>query len=232
MSTTVQVIKMLAKTTTPKYSIIFLHGLGDSGNGWSFLAEQLRNMNASLFNQCSFIFPTAPVMPITANAGYPMNAWFDLPEWDPEMRKFDNDGYKLTLTTTLQSLVQEQLDSGIEPQNIVLGGFSQGAAMTLGAVLTLPWKIGGFISLSGFVSCQKPLFDECYSAKNKDTPIFHGHGDMDPVVSLKKGQESRDWLVKNYQLSNYKFNVYSGLPHSLDPRELQDIYQFLVTLWS
>lgn len=227
-----QFVKIAAKTPVPRHSIIFLHGLGDTGNGWSFLAEQLRSMNGTIFNACSFIFPTAPMMPITANGGYPMNAWFDIFEWDPDMKLFDEKGLKFTLTHHVKSCVEEQIASGIKPENIVLGGFSQGAAVALGSAISLPWKLGGFISLSGFINCQRTMFDDIYRDTNKDTPIFHGHGVADPVVSLVKGQQSRDWLVDNYRLSRYTFKSYPGLAHSLGPEELQDVYHFLVSLWS
>lgn len=227
-----QVLKLVSPTRPATHALIFLHGLGDSGNGWSFLGQQLRMMDPTAFESTTFMFPTAPTMPITANGGYPMNAWFDLMEWDPQMKQFDDVGYLRTLNGVVKEYVGMAMADGIPPENIILGGFSQGAAIALGSTISLPWRLGGFISLSGFISCHKELFQGLDAAPiNKSTPIFHGHGDMDPVVSLSRGQDSIQWVNKTYGFEATEFHTYRGLQHSANEQELIDVCQFIKKCW-
>ncbi|CCK71295.1 palmitoyl-(protein) hydrolase KNAG_0G02370 [Huiozyma naganishii CBS 8797] len=226
-----QLIRYGSKVKPATHTLIFMHGLGDTGEGWGFLATQLREMPE--FQSMDFVFPTAPITPITANGGVPMTGWFDLLEWDPEMKKFDVAGFQKTLLTLVPKYIQKELNNGIPASNIILGGFSQGAAIALGAAACLSKKIGGFISLSGFVSpAEKELWDKLPSNDlNKTTPIFHGHGESDPVVSLKKGQEARDFMVNRLGFQNYELHTYKGLEHSMSPNELTDLVQFIKRLF-
>lgn len=227
-----QVVKLVAQKQPASHALIFLHGLGDSGNGWSFLGQQLQALDPVAFQSTTFMFPTAPMMEITANGGHPMNAWFDLMEWDPEMRQFDNAGYLKALTGVVKGYVKHAMDEGIPAENIILGGFSQGAVMALGSAISLPWKLGGFISLSGFLSCHKELFDIFgKDLHNIDTPIFHGHGTADPVVALSRGKGSFDWLIDTYSFQKAEFHTYQGLQHSADEQEIRDVYQFVKKCW-
>lgn len=228
-----QIVKLVASKQPATHALIFLHGLGDSGHGWSFLGQHLQAMDPIAFQSTTFIFPTAPTIGITANGGHPMNAWFDLMEWDPEMRQFDNAGYLKTLNSVVKDYVKHAMDEGIPAENIILGGFSQGAAIALGSAISLPWKLGGFISLSGFISCHKELFVKLdKDLHNKDTPIFHGHGDADPVVAVSRGKGSLDWIIGTYGFQKAEFHTYKGLQHSADEQELRDVYQFVKKCWN
>lgn len=225
-------IRIPALKQPATHGIIFLHGLGDSGQGWSFFAQQMQALSPKSFQSTTWIFPTAPQIPITANGLYPMNAWFDLMEWDPEMKQFDSAGYAKTLKHEVREYIDNLINKeGIPPSNIILGGFSQGAAVALGAAIDLPWKLGGFISLSGFISCDKSLFPNGEQSKNLQTPIFHGHGDCDPVVALSRGRASIDWMVKTYGFQSTEFREYHGLQHSADMQELADLCAFIKKSW-
>lgn len=228
MSTAKNIVRIAAKGKAT-HAIIFLHGLGDTGNGWTFLADQLRTDPA--FNCVNFLFPTAPDMPITANNNYRMPAWFDIKEWDPEMRNFDNEGYVKSLSL-IKDYVKEQIDLSIKPENIMVGGFSQGAALALGAALSLPFKIGGFISLSGFISRDSSLWSGMTNKSNIDSPIFHGHGTNDPVVAHKKAEEALNFFSKEHAFTNYKLHSYRGLEHSMGPEELSDLHKFIKDTWN
>lgn len=228
-----QLVKLAASKQPATHALIFLHGLGDSGNGWSFLGQQLQSMDPKAFQSTIFLFPTAPIVNITANGGYPMNAWFDIMEWDPQMKQFDNEGYLKTLNGVVKQYIKQVMDEGIPPENIILGGFSQGAAITLGSAINLEWKLGGFISLSGFISCNKDIFKnkEADRLVNNDTPIFHGHGELDPIVALSLGKRSVDWMVDVYGFQRAEFHSYQGLQHSANEQELYEVYQFTKKCW-
>lgn len=228
-----QLVKLAASKQPATHALIFLHGLGDSGNGWSFLGQQLQSMDPGAFQSTTFMFPTAPIMNITANGGCPMNAWFDIMEWDPNMKQFDNEGYLKTVNGVVKQYIKQAMDEGIPAENIILGGFSQGAAIALGSAINLEWKLGGVVSLSGFISCNKDLFKgkEAGRLVNNDTPIFHGHGDLDPVVALSLGKRSLNWMVDVYGFQKTEFHSYQGLQHSFNEQELYELYQFIKKCW-
>ncbi|KAM3160951.1 Acyl-protein thioesterase 1 [Lachancea thermotolerans] len=222
----INAIKIASKAQPAKQSLIFLHGLGDTGSGWSFLAELLQQDPA--FRYTNFIFPNAPVMGITVNGNYPMPAWFDIRSWDNVQSQADVAGFLKSLHV-VEKLVDEQIQNGVNPQNIVVGGFSQGAALALGSAVTLPTKIAGFVALSGFSIINDKLL-ELKSPANSDTPIFHGHGDQDTVIPLKYGHGVKQFFTKYCGISNYTMNVYSGMEHSASPEEIEDLVKFLKSI--
>lgn len=206
-----------------KQALIFVHGLGDSGSGWSFFAEFLQRDPA--FAHTRFVFPNAPIMNVAANGNYPMPSWFNIYEWSDNPSKFDVPGFVNSLNV-VKNFVQEQIDSGIDPQNIVVGGFSQGAALALASAVTLPVKIGGFISLSGFSRINAQLV-EMKNNLNIDTPVFHGHGDQDPVISLKLGYSAKEFYTVVCGLRKYTMKVYPGMAHSTCPEEIDAVVRFI-----
>lgn len=216
-------VRIASKVQPAEKALIIFHGLGDSGSGWSFLADFLQRDPA--FSHTKFVFPNAPAIPITVNGGMRMPGWFDILEWSVNPTKQDTEGVLRSLDV-VKTYVQEQIDAGIKPENIVVGGFSQGAAISLASTMTLPVKIGGFISLSGFPCLPKESLNGA-SSKNLGTPIFHGHGDQDPIVALRSGQDARDYYTKECGLQNYTFKMYPGLEHSMCPEEMVDLVSFI-----
>lgn len=214
----------IASKQPAKYAVIFFHGLGDSGQGWSFLADYLQNHQTG-FETTKFIFPNASIVPVTANGGMQMPSWFDIKEWDWTTSNVDVDGFKKSLQV-VQNYVQESIREGIDPANIIVGGFSQGAALALAAASTLDVKIGAFVVLSGFAYLRNELRG-IKNTINTDTPVFHGHGESDEVVPFHIGQVSRDYFKESVPLSNYTFKGYKGLTHSAGPEELDDVAKFL-----
>ncbi|SCU86319.1 LANO_0C07580g1_1 [Lachancea nothofagi CBS 11611] len=216
-------IRIPSRAKPAKQALIFLHGLGDSGSGWSFFAEFLQRDPA--FKNTNFVFPNAPTMRITANGGYPSPSWFDIREWDELQSKPDVDGFVKSLDL-VRNLVDEQIHNGVQPTNIIVGGFSQGAALALASSVTLPVKIGGFIALSGFSVINDKL-TQIRNSVNKDTPVFHGHGDADPIIALRMGQTAQKFFSDSCELSKYTMNVYPGMAHSTCPEEIDDVVKFL-----
>lgn len=220
-------VRVAAKIQPAEQAMIIFHGLGDSGSGWSFLAEYLQKDPA--FAHTRFIFPHAPILSVTANGGMKMPAWFDIMEWSLTPSKVDTEGFLRSLGVA-QIYVQEQIDAGIRPENIIVGGFSQGAALALASAVTLPVKIGGFVSLSGFCTITEKL-RQIKNQKNVETPVFHGHGDCDPVISLYKGQEAKNFFTSECGIRHYDFRIYPGLEHSTAPEEMIDLVQFIKNIF-
>lgn len=202
----------------PDASVIWLHGLGADGRDFAALVPELD------LSQCPpirFIFPHAPNLPVTINAGYVMPAWYDIRGSDLISQQ-DDAGIRAS-ERSICALVDQELARGIPATRIVLAGFSQGCAMVLHTGLRFPQKLAGIVALSGYL----PLAD-CFaaerSAANASTPIFMAHGSQDPVVLPARGEASRDLLTKlGYAVRWHSY----PMPHSVHPREIADISEFL-----
>ncbi|PTB62221.1 Phospholipase/carboxylesterase [Trichoderma citrinoviride] len=214
-------------------TVIFVHGLGDSGNGWAD-AVQLWQRKHRL-DEVKFVLPNARVMPISVNGGLPMPAWFDVKALGPsagrtldgKSRDEDEQGI-LESRAYLYSLIQQEVADGISSERIVLGGFSQGGAMSIFAGLTAPFKLGGIVGLSSWMLLShkfKEFIPE--SNPNKDTPIFMGHGDADPLVLYEWGTATEK-KIKELGF-NVKLETYPGMQHSACMEEFDDVESFLVS---
>lgn len=232
-----------------KSAVIFLHGLGDTGAGWKFLADEAQQLTQQpsspyygKFDHTRFIFPNAPVQPVTVNYGQAMPSWFDLHTLGSDniqelldKQQEDVSGV-LSSVNTINKHIEELLDdktAQIKPENIVVGGFSQGAALALASVVLQDRKLAGFISLSGFLRIRDELLNKVNLVGGADklvnfsTPVLHCHGDADPVVQYKFGLYTKDFYKKELHLPNYRFLRISNMPHSVFPEELQEVYKFI-----
>ncbi|KAJ5203745.1 Phospholipase/carboxylesterase/thioesterase [Penicillium cinerascens] len=221
------VVPALKKHTA---TVIMAHGLGDSGAGWMALAQNWRRRGK--FEEVTFIFPNAPMIPITVNFGMSMPGWYDITklggdlDFEEAIRTQDEAGI-LKSRDYFNTLIKEQMDKGIKSSRIVLGGFSQGGAMSVFTGVTNKEKLGGVFGLS----CYMLLSDRIknYTPENwpnKDTPFFLGHGDEDQVVPHAFGQGSAK-MLKDLGVENVEFNTYPDLGHSADPVEIDDLEKFL-----
>ncbi|KAJ2956497.1 hypothetical protein NQZ79_g7661 [Umbelopsis isabellina] len=219
-------------------TVIWLHGLGDSGAGWSFMAEHL----ARQFPTIKWVLPNAPNIPITLNGGYRMPGWFDLNSLSFNEKMVEDEKGMLSTVSTVNQLVRDEVDSGTPSDRIVLGGFSQarctimidiipirwimqtGSAMALLTGLTSEYKFAGIVGLSGWLPLHSKVISMASDA-NKKTPIFMGHGDIDPVVQFTYGSKSADLLKsKGY---NVDFHSYKGVVHTASDEEISDVAKFL-----
>lgn len=205
-------------------TVIVGHGLGDSGAGWTFLAENWRLR--SKFDEVTFIFPNAPNIPITCNSGMQMPGWYDIKSLNDLASREEDEPGIMRSVSYFHSLIDTEISKGISSDRIVLGGFSQGGAMSLISGITCPHKLGGIFGLSCYLLLQSKL-KELVPANNpnKNTPIFMGHGDADAVVRHEWGKESADELLKAGW--NVDFRTYKGLPHSAIPEEIDDLEAYL-----
>ena len=203
----------------PDSAAIWLHGLGDDGRGWSEIVPALR-LPSSL--RMRFLFPHAPVMPVTINRGYPMRAWYDIRENDFNDRA-DIEGVKKS-QAQVEALIDREKARGIAARRIVLAGFSQGGAIALYAGLRHAERLGAIVALSTYLIAPAALATETSSA-NRDVPIFMAHGTQDPVVQFRWAQASRDVLVAAGY--NVEWHTYP-MPHSAAPEEIGAISEFLI----
>lgn len=222
-------VQVPALSGVAESAILFVHGLGDSGNGWSFFAPLVQRSGiVKSARNTRFIFPNAPERPITVNGGMMMPAWFDIHTLGDRRGKQDTEGF-LESCTLLKSYIKKEMEENkIPPEKIIIGGFSQGAAVALATLALLDFKIGGCVALAGFLPIpekMKEIFqkDNC---PNLTTPIFQGHGDSDPVIAHAYALETSE-TYKLLGFSNYKFQTYRGLGHSTNERETQDVLHFI-----
>jgi phospholipase/carboxylesterase len=205
----------------PSASVIWLHGLGDDGHGWSQVVPALR-MPPSV--PARFLFPHAPVMPVTINNGYAMRAWYDIRENDFNNRA-DLAGVRRS-QQHVEALIAREEAQGIAASRIVLAGFSQGGAIALYAGLRHPERLAGIVALSSYLIAPDALAVEA-SAANRDVPIFMAHGTQDPVVQFRWADASRMLLVAaGYRV---EWHTYPML-HSAAPEEIVAIGQFLARI--
>jgi phospholipase/carboxylesterase len=208
----------LESAPNPTAAVIWMHGLGASSDDFAGLVPEL---DLEGCQPIRFVFPQAPSIPITINGGYVMPGWYDLYGMDL-VSKQDATGIQRS-EADIRALIDHEVARGIPMDRIVLAGFSQGCAMALHTALRLPHKIAGVMALSGYLPLADRFAAERHAA-NTDTPIFMAHGTQDPVVILKRGEDSRDALAAMGH--KVQWHTYP-MPHSVHPREIADIAAFL-----
>lgn len=172
---------------THKASIIWLHGLGDSGNGFLPIAPEL---GLPPEFGVRFIFPHAPEQPVTINGGMVMRAWYDIKSFDLDKRA-DETGVRDS-SAQVEALIQAELDKGIPADKIILAGFSQGGVIALHLAPRLKQKLAGVMALSTYMCAPQKLADEAVQA---ELDIFMAHGSQDPVVPMMAGRQAFDTLT-------------------------------------
>jgi phospholipase/carboxylesterase len=173
---------------TPNASVIVLHGLGADGTDFLPLADE---MDLSAVGPVRWVFPRAPVRPVTINNGYRMRAWYDVLGTDLARRE-DEAGLRESFAAVHELLDRENA-RGMPATRIVLAGFSQGCAITLGAGLRYGERLAGLVGLSGYLPLPGALEAERRAA-NAVTPVFLAHGSQDATVAVDRGRASRDQL--------------------------------------
>jgi phospholipase/carboxylesterase len=202
----------------PTTAVIWLHGLGADGNDFAGLVPELNLRDCPPIR---FVFPHAPSMPVTVNAGYVMPAWYDIFGFDSSARQ-DAQGIQKS-QKAVESLIANEVARGIPHERIVLAGFSQGCAMALHTGLRLLDPLAGIIALSGYLPLSEQLAQERHAA-NAATPIFMAHGTHDPVVALARGESShRQLAALGYAVQWHTY----PMEHAVHPREIADISAFL-----
>jgi phospholipase/carboxylesterase len=203
----------------PQASVIILHGLGASGDDFAPVCEQ---MDLAPVGAVRYLLPHAPMRPVTINNGLVMPAWYDILALGGPARE-DEAGLRQS-QRIVESLIAREVERGVAPSRIVVGGFSQGSAMALLTGLRHRDKLAGIVGLSGYL----PLADRTAaegSAANQDTPIFLAHGRFDPMIALPRALASRDALLAlGYDVRWHEY----PMEHSVCLPEIEDLQRFLL----
>ena len=214
-----EILDAIELETAPKptTSVIWLHGLGADGSDFVPVVEALELPAAPI----RFVFPHAPMQPVTINGGYVMRAWYDILGADLARRE-DERGVRAS-QQLVEALIEREKTRGSPAARIVLAGFSQGGAISLQTGLRHPERLAGILALSTYVPILTSLAAETSQA-NRDTPIFMAHGTYDPIVPLAHASQSRDALVAlGYAVEWHEY----PMPHSVSPEEVADIGAWL-----
>ncbi len=199
---------------SPRHSIIWLHGLGADGNDFAPIVPELV---APGWPALRFVFPHAPVRPVTVNNGLPMRAWYDI-KGVAIADKQDAEGIHASIAA-VRELIERENAHGVPTGRILLAGFSQGGAIALAAGLRHPDTLAGIIALSTYLPLGDTLASE-RSAANAATPIFQAHGSADPVVPMALGERSRLAM----EALGWRVDWHSyPMAHAVCPQEIADL---------
>jgi phospholipase/carboxylesterase len=202
----------------PRHAVIWLHGLGADGNDFVPILPQLVRRE---WPPLRFVFPHAPVKPITLNGGLPMRAWYDIAGFDLAQKQ-DEAGIRASLAE-IEALIAREAARGVAESDIVLAGFSQGGAIALATGLRHARKLAAIVALSTYLPVSDKTEGERHAA-NAATPIFMGHGAFDPVVPQVLGERSRDRLREwGHAVEWHSY----PMAHQVCPPEIADLGAFL-----
>lgn len=202
----------------PTASVILMHGLGADGNDFVPICNEL---DLGTVGPVRFVFPNAPVMPVTVNNGYPMPAWYDIYGADLVKRE-DEPGLRRSLAT-IETLIAAEKARGIPSHRIVVAGFSQGCAMALLTGLRHAERLAGIAALSGYLPLAASTAAE-RSEANRDVPIFMAHGLRDGVVVIARATAARDALTAlGYAVDWHAY----PMEHSVCLEEIADLGDWL-----
>ncbi|ORU90931.1 MAG: carboxylesterase [Cycloclasticus sp. symbiont of Poecilosclerida sp. M] len=206
-----------------RHSVIWLHGLGASGNDFSPIVPELGVQEEF---GVRFVFPNAPQIPVTINNGMVMPAWYDISEMDL-MRRADADGIAES-SKVITEMINDEIEAGVPASNIILAGFSQGGVIALEAGLRFPQPLAGVMALSTYM----PLADQFPNADtsgNGGVSIFYGHGEYDPVIPIAQAEAAQQFLnTAGYQTDYKRY----PMEHSVCPEEIGDIKNWLLSVFS
>jgi phospholipase/carboxylesterase len=202
-------------------TIIWLHGLGADYNDFLPIIDQFQ-----VSKKIQFIFPNAPLRPITINGGYMMRAWYDISSLVEIDQFFDYSGV-MDSVTLINQIIMEQVQNGIDPSKIVIAGFSQGGVVSYFTHLTTQYKLAGTIALSGYLPIFTEEFKLNLSKVNEKSSIFIAHGKDDLVVPYMAGERAYRILSDmGYLVSWYSYPI----GHSVSDHEILDLSKWITNL--
>ncbi len=209
---------VLSPATPASASVIWLHGLGADGHDFVPIVPELK---LPATPGIRFVFPHAPIRPVTLNMGMRMRAWYDIKTLTAEGRT-DEAGLAES-RSRLTGLIAAERALGIASARIVVAGFSQGAALALHGALRHPEPLAGILALSCYLPLQALLAIELAEA-NRQTPILMCHGQYDPVLPLALGVAACNWLrAAGYRVEWKEY----PMQHQVSPPQIQDIAAWL-----
>jgi phospholipase/carboxylesterase len=204
-------------------SVILLHGLGADGHDFVPIVPELRLPDGL---PVRFVFPHAPMRPVTVSGGYVMRAWYDITAFTPEGRA-DAKGLS-EVSERVARYIEHERQRGLAPGRVVLAGFSQGGATALHVALRYPERLAGLLA----ISCYLPFADELASTlseANAQLPVLMCHGTRDPLVHVGMGLEARDALkARGLPVEWHEYPI----QHEVNTAEITDIARWLVRLFT
>lgn len=213
--------------TNPVGSIIWLHGLGADGHDFEPIVPELR-LPAGL--PLRFVFPHAPLRPVTLNGGMTMRAWYDIYSLDRD-GPVDEQGIRAS-GDLLTALIDLERERGIDAARIVVAGFSQGGAIALHAALRYPERLAGLMALSTWLPLHdafEPEVVAALGAARRDVPVFMAHGSFDPVLPIELGRSSASLLQRHdFTVDWHEY----PMAHAVCAEEVADIRAWLLSVYA
>ena len=209
-------LETVEQSTRPRvaWSVLWLHGLGADGHDFAPIVPELLRPH---WPGIRFVFPHAPVRPVTINGGVPMRAWYDIKSLSTDDRA-DEAGVRASMAE-VDALIARERDRGVPAERVLLVGFSMGGAMALATGLRREAPVAGIAALSAYLPLSSKTAAEM-TAGGKATPVFMAHGTQDPVVAPAWGSRSRDAMqALGVQV---EWRTYP-MPHSVHPQEVRDL---------
>ena len=202
----------------PDGAVVWMHGLGADGHDFEPIVPELR-LRAT--TRIRFVFPHAPLRPVTINQGHVMRAWYDVRAL-AGVRREDEAGVRQS-ARQIEALLARERQRGIAPRRIVIAGFSQGGAMALHVGLRYADRLAGLLALSCYLPLSNTLPTEA-SPANRDVPIFWAHGLHDPMIPQALAEQGRAQLAElGYQIDWHQYPI----PHSVSAEEIADVARWL-----
>jgi len=211
----------------PDGTVIWLHGLGADGHDFEPLVPELQ---LDEFADIRFIFPHAPVRPVTINGGIPMRAWYDVMSLDRSGPQ-DEAGIRDS-AETLRRLIEREHDRGVDYDRIVVAGFSQGGAIAMHTAMRFPEKLAGLMALSTWMPLEATIDREVMQSPEsqpRDLPVLMAHGSFDPMLPISAGQNARDIMQKagfDVQWHDYP------MAHAVCAEEIAEIRRWLLSIFA
>lgn len=213
-----EAVLLTPSAAAPAASVIWMHGLGASGQDFVPIVPQL---GLPTEMGVRFIFPHAPVRAVTLNQGFRMRAWYDIRQLSGGAVE-DAAGIEES-AARVGSLIRREVEQGIAADRIVLAGFSQGGAMALYVGTRFPASLAGILALSSYLPLRDRLAAEASEA-NRQVPILMCHGRNDPMLTIQVGRYSRDVLIRlGYAVQWREYDM----AHEVCGAEIDDFGQWL-----
>lgn len=211
----------------PDGAVIWLHGLGADGHDFEPIVQELRLKGQA---DLRFVFPHAPIRPVTINGGASMRAWYDVMSLDRSGPQ-DEAGIRES-STTLKKLIEREHERGVAYERIVLAGFSQGGAIAMHTAMRFPHKLAGLMALSTWMPLESTIDAEVIrgpESQPRDLPILMAHGSFDPMLPIAAGQHARELMEK----AGFKVQWHDyPMAHAVCGEEIAEIRNWLIDVYS
>ena len=211
----------------PDGTVIWLHGLGADGHDFEPIASELNLDNHA---DIRFVFPHAPVRPVTINGGIPMRAWYDVMSLDRSGPQ-DEAGIRDS-ATSLTQLIKRENDRGVDASRIVLAGFSQGGAIAMHTAMRFSHRLAGLMALSTWMPLESTISEEVVESSEsqpRELPVLMAHGTFDPMLPLAAGQHARDIMQEaGFSVHWHEY----PMAHAVCAEEISEIRKWLVNIYS